>query len=217
MASQRVELIHTPNYEQIKTAFLQELIRASQNKSSSISFVKQQRSHKPLIKEGVVQGIVIGGTNYVLSTEEVKENGKRNVLERKAGMLPVFDTKKTFEDFLSEHLDSRAYAIGINFGFKLDPVTGLHGALDGKIIAKGTKDHAFIGTTEPIGAIARNIFKNRYNKEIPIAVTNDAVALLFAGDGTEEASLIAGTGFNMGMRIDNTLINLEAGGFDKFP
>jgi hexokinase len=220
MAKQPIELIQTPHYQQIKQNFLQEIILASEGKPSSISFIKHHLPEKPLLTQGIVQGIVIGGTNYILSTEEIATDGTRKILSHETGILPIFDTKQTFIDFLSAHLDARADAIGINFGFKLEPTIGTHGELDGKILAKGTKDHTFTGITESVGTLVKSVFANKYQKEIVVAVANDAICLLLSGSGGENGSLIAGTGYNMGLRLkDNnrlSIVNLEAGGFDKF-
>ncbi|HWY79895.1 MAG TPA: hypothetical protein VNW29_06070 [Candidatus Sulfotelmatobacter sp.] len=220
MLEQQIELVHTPNYHQIQQYFLQELILASQNKPSSLSFIQHQIPSKPLITQGIVQGIVIGGTNYILSTEEVQSNGSRKILTRKNGILPIFDTKETFIDFFVEHFDGRADAIGINFGFQLTPTMTTDGTLDGFIQAKGTKEHTFKGITESVGSLVKSIFKEKYYKNITLSVANDTICLLLAGKGTEIGSLIVGTGFNIGLlqkkHNQTTLINLEAGEFDKF-
>ncbi|SRR6266568_5854014 len=220
MTQQSVALIHIHNYQRIKQHFYNELILASENKPSSISFISHQLPEKPLLTKGIVQGIVIGGTNFTISTEELQENGTRKVLERTTGILPIFATRQTFVDFLSHHLDARADAIGMNFGFELKPSYGEDGSLDGFIQAKGTKDHKFTGLTESIGKLVKKIFVKKYHKHITTAIANDTVCLLLCGKGNESCSLIAGTGFNMGIRVKNTnntaIINLETGGFDKF-
>lgn len=220
MTDQPIELIHTPNYQQIKQNFFDELLLASENKPSSISFIKHHLPDKPLITHGVVQGIVIGGTNYILSTEEIHTDGTRSIIERKKGILPIFTTRESFIEFLHASLDARAEAIGINFGFKMAPISTQEGYLDGTILAKGTKEHTFTGLTEPIGALVRSIFAKKYDKKIIVSVANDTICLLLSGKGHEKGSLIAGTGFNIGLRLqkDNQtiLVNLETGNFDKF-
>ena len=220
MSKQQSELIQTPDYHQIQQNFLNELILSSQKKPSSLSFIRHDLPEKPLIISGIVQGIVIGGTNYILSTEKIHPDGSRKIIERKNGVLPVFATKQTFVDFMNDHLDSRADAIGINFGFQLAPAETTDGTLDGYIRAKGTKEHTFIGIDEPIGSLVKMIYKKKFHKEVLTSIANDTICLLIAGDGTETASLIAGTGFNIGFvskdKNQTTLVNLEAGNFDKF-
>jgi len=217
MSVQSFKIIPTPNYIQIEKNFLEELRATSNGKPSSLSFVSHLLSEKSLLTHGIVQGIVIGGTNYIVSTEEIAINGERRTLTRKTGTLPIFSTKHHFTNFLSEHIDSRADAIGINFGFKLKSTVGKNGELDGVVLAKGTKDHTFLGLNESIGTLTKTIFAEKYSRKVLVSVANDTISLLLAGKGDEQVSLIVGTGFNMGLRIkDKTLINLEAGNFNKF-
>ncbi|HVA96499.1 MAG TPA: hypothetical protein VND99_02500 [Candidatus Acidoferrales bacterium] len=219
MADQ-LELIQTPDYKQIQQNFLQELNLASQNKPSSISFLKNHLPTKPLLANGIVQGIVIGGTNYILATAVINSNGTHKIIAKKTGVLPVFDTKKTFVDFLTEHLTPDVDAIGINFGFPLEAITGSFGELDGKLLL-GTKEHTFKGLiNEPLGQLIKTLYQKKCHKMPMVSVANDTVCLTLAGDGTEKGSLVAGTGFNMCLvtkyQHKKTLINLESGNFNKF-
>jgi hexokinase len=217
MTSQLLDSIYAPDYQQVKKNFLNELTLASVEKHSSISFIKHNFSNKPILSQGIVQGIVIGGTNFILSTERIGTNGEKEILTRETGMLPALSTKQRFTDFLSNLFDSRADAVGINFGFKLLSTQGEDGTLDGIIQAKGTKEHTFTGVTESVGTIARQIFWEKYHKKVVVSVANDTISMLLSGRGNERASMIVGTGFNMGLRLNGTtLVNLEAGDFNKF-
>lgn len=209
-------LIEPTDYVAIKTAFTEELKKTYLGEHTSLSYFKHYLPEKPLIEKGIVQGVVIGGTNYIVSLEEIQADGMRLVIDRKTGTLPILKDDQTLISFLQEHLDSRALAIGVNFGFPLEPVFGPHGELDGKLIT-GTKEHKFdwlIGTN--IGDTVRKAA----NRDLPVSVANDTVCLTLAGDGTEEGSMIAGTGFNIGIKQiegDKTVVvNLETGNFDKF-
>lgn len=219
MAAQRVELIHTPDYEQIKQAFLKELTLASTGKTSSISFLKNYLPKKPLLTKGIVQGIVIGGTNYIISSEEIQPNGTHSILKQTKGTLPVFVAKETLLDFFSEHLDPQANAIGINFGFPLAAYTGSDGEIDGRLV-RGTKEHAFVGLTEPIGELIKALFYKKYHRKPIVSLANDTICLTLSGDGSEQGAFIAGTGFNMGLVLNGNgkriLINTESGNFNKF-
>lgn len=219
MNQQRVELIHTPDYEQIKQNFLSELVLASKGKPSSISFFRHHLAQKPLITKGIVQGIVIGGTNYIIQTVEIQADGTTKILKKQTGLLPVFKTKETLMHFFAKHLDERAQAIGINFGFPLVAQTGTDGEIDGTL-AWGTKEHTFVGLTKPIGQLVKKLFEEKYHKRPKVSVANDTVCLTLAGDGTERGAFVAGTGFNMCLVIkeDNkkVVVNLESGNFDKF-
>jgi len=217
MADKQNELIPTPNYLLIKQNFLKDLQLASQGKSSSLPFIKQHLPSKPLFIHGVIQGIVIGGTNFVTKTEEINTSGTIRIINQTRGQLPLFTTRQTLADFFSEHLDPRADAVGLNFGFPLKPVYTEEGSLDGITIAKGTKDHTFTGLTEPVGTLVQSVFKEKYHKKIIISVANDTISLLLSGNGTEKASVVIGSGFNMCIRLnDTTLVNLEAGDFGTF-
>ena len=211
--------IETPDYEAIKDAFAEELRAASEGNESSFSFIKHHLPEKPILAEGIVQGIVIGGTNYILSTEEIQANGSRRILTRHTGILPIFTTKQILCDFFKNNLDQRADAIGINFGFPLRPTLGTSGTLDAELIS-GTKEHLFAGLHEPIGQLVASLFKERYHKNVPVSIANDTICLILAEKGKHDGSVIVGTGFNMALRhtIANgdVLVNLEAGNFNKF-
>lgn len=221
MALQSVNLIQTPNYKRIKQNFLNEIILASEKKPSSISFIKHAQPSKPLLNHGIVQGIVIGGTNYILLSEKINRDGSKKLISKQTGKLPLFTNRERFAKFFADNLDPHADAIGINFGFKLKSFNNPDGSLDGIIIAKGTKDHTFSGINESVGLLVKKIFYDKYHKNSIVSVANDTVCLLLSGKGNENMSLVAGTGFNMGIRLKKDdqmyLVNLETGGFDKFP
>jgi hexokinase len=219
MAKQPLELIQTTDYQQIKQNFLKELVLASEGNPSSISFIKNYLPKKSLIAQGIIQGIVIGGTNYILSTEEIKHDGTRKILDRKTGVLPIIKDDQTFFSFLDEHLDYRSQAVGINFGFPLETKVGSHGQLDGKLLY-ADKEHAMKGLIgKTIGKEVEMLFQKKFDRAIPVTVANDTICLTLSGDGTEQGSMIAGTGFNTGIRLsedERVVVNLEAGHFNKF-
>lgn len=210
-----LELIHTPDYQQIKQNFYQELHLASIEKLSSLSFIKHHLAAKPVVTEGMIQGIVIGGTNYLLATEILNKNGTKKIMLRKSGKLPDLKSRKVLADFFKKHINRKASAIGINFGFPLKPVPGSYGELDG-ILLYGTKEHTFSGLQEPIGKLVKSLTNNT----VKVSVANDTVCLSLSGDGSENGSFVAGTGFNICLAIRNkttkTLVNLEGGNFNKF-
>lgn len=207
------------DYAAITKQFLEEITRASRGEKSSISYFRHSLPDKPLLeknKEHLIQGIVIGGTNYISEVRKLFPDGTSSLLKKETGELPIIEHADVLKTFLREHIEETITALGVNFGFFMDPATGPYGELDGKILT-GTKEHRFEGLLgKPVGDFIRNIL----NKNIPVAVANDTVCLLLAGVGDEDGSLIAGTGFNMGLKqFENgcqTLINLETGNFDKF-
>lgn len=216
----QLESLTNLDYKQIKQNFTEELIKAQRGKDSSLVFIKHLLPNKPLINSGIVQGIVIGGTNYILSTEEIQLDGTRKILDRRTGILPVITDHKVFFDFLGQHLDSRATAIGFNFGFPLAPTSGNVGQLDGTLLY-ADKEHLMKGLIgKTIGKETSQLFKSKFGRDIPVAVANDTVCLTLSGDGTENASMIAGTGFNIGIKLEEDqipiVVNFEAGNFNKF-
>jgi hexokinase len=219
MAIQRTELIDIPNYEEIKKNFLKELVLASQNKPSSISFLKHYPPEKPLVTEGILQIFVIGGTNYTVEMLEIKPDGKRKIISKQTGILPIFTTKQILIEFFSLYIDAHVDAIGINFGFPLVACTGSKGELDG-ILVHGTKEHTFAGLTQPLGELVKVLFKKKFHKTPLVAVANDTICLTLAGSGTEQGALVVGTGSNMCLTMQEKkgkiLVNLECGNFNKF-
>jgi hexokinase len=215
MTGQTLELIHTPNYQQIKQSFYQELLLARDGKPSSISFIKHHLSKKPVVTNGHIQGIVIGGTNYLIATEILSANETKKITRKSSGKLPELSNRKILADFFKKHLAPQAQAIGINFGFPLNPVVGSFGELDG-ILRYGTKEHTFTGLHESIGELVKSLTQNK----IKVSVANDTVCLSLSGNGTENGAIVAGTGFNMCLVLQNEkdrkLINMESGNFNNF-
>jgi hexokinase len=213
-------ILEFPDYLEVKDNFKKELHEASVGKKSSLSYIKNNLPDKPLVTEGLIQGIVMGGTNYIVSSEEIS-HGKTNILSRNTGILPTLTDSDVFFDFLANHIDRQADAIGLNLGFPLLPAEGSHGEIDG-ILAYGTKEHSLYGLTgKAVGNEIKQFCKKLLDRYIPVAVANDTVCLALSGNGSENGAVIAGTGFNIGIKQhDETdkvfLVNLEAGNFDKF-
>ena len=208
------------DYQQVKDNFLLDLTAALNNKKSSLSYIKNYLSPKPLVQKGIVQAIVIGGTNYISALVRVLPNGKSKAITIKKGKLPVFKSGETFVSFINTILFEQAEAIGLNFAFPLNPLIGPNNELDG-ILLYGTKEHAFKGLIgQSIGSAVRKVYFEKYQKQILVTVANDSICLTLAGNGTEDGGMILGTGFNMSLKsIDNGksfVANLEAGNFNDF-
>ena len=219
MAREQIELIDTPDYEEVKNNFLKELTLASLGHPSSIPFLKHYLPEQPLITEGIAQLFVIGGTNYIVETVEIQPDGNSIVKDKQTGILPIFATKPNLITFFARFIDPRAKAIGINFGFPLIACTGSQGELDG-MLAYATKEHTFAGFTEPLGELVKTIVKQQFHITPLVAVANDTICLALSGNGTEQGALVVGTGSNMCIPINEKkkriLVNLESGNFNKF-
>jgi hexokinase len=191
-------------YKKIRDNFLSELIKASKNQKSSISFFRHTFPKKPLSSSGLIQAFVIGGTNFSVSMARLTKDGtlKEIKKERQDGTIPTFTDAKIFLKFMKKYVSPKAQAIGINFAYFLEPTTGKFGEVDG-ILRVSTKEHAFKNLLgKPVGEFLRQSLK----KDVPITVVNDTVCL-----GTN--GLVVGTGFNMSLQG----VNLECGSFNKFP
>ena len=200
----------TLEYSQITKNFLEELVLASQGQSTSIAFIKHQLHKNPLYSFKTIQAFVIGGTNFITSLATITKNGKVKEISgtRKEGKLPKL-TKQTLLTFLQKEIRKEAEAVAINFAFPLKPVTGNVGEIDG-ILQGTTKEHELFDLIgNPIGTTIKKLL----GRDIPIAVANDTVCLAFMHD-----SLVVGSGFNISIHSgQNTIVNLEAGNFNKFP
>lgn len=210
----------TPNYAEVKHNFISELKNAAANKKSSLSFIKNALSQKPLIQTGIVQTIVIGGTNYISSISSVYGKREIKTLTSNKGKLPIFKNTASFSEFIEKHLDKESTAVALNFAFPLNPVIGRGNVLDG-VLFRSVKEHAFDGLIgQTIGELVSDIYFINYNKRIPVTVANDTVCLTLAGDENEDGAMVLGTGFNMSLKIiekgQKSIVNLEAGNFNGF-
>lgn len=192
------------DYKTIQKNFLRELILASKNKKSSISYFSHIFPKKPLLATGLVQTFVIGGTNYQVGLARISKNGEIKEIkkERQLGKIPIFHDAKIFLSFIKKHSNPKVKALGINFAYPLEPIPGKLGEVD-SILHIGTKEHMF---KELVGKAVGEAIRNYTKLDIPVFVVNDTVCLGKNG-------LVVGTGFNFSLQD----VNLEAGNFNKFP
>lgn len=205
------------DFIKIKTSFLKELQFASIGKKSSLSYIKNALPSNPLIKKGLAQAVVIGGSNFEFATIRISGDKTYEILERKTGMLPILNTTQNLIEVFESNYNPETEAVALNFAFPITPSIGSFGELDG-IFLHGTKEHTMNDLKgQKVGEFLK---KQIYKKDIPIYVANDTVCLNLSGNGGEQAAMVLGTGFNMSLNslIDGKkiIINLEAGNFDKF-
>ncbi len=206
-----------PDYFEIKNNFLKELQAASKSQQSSLLYVRNILPSNPVVTNGIIQAVVIGGTYFEFATVEIKDGQQPQILSTKKGILPQLHTATDVEKLFKENFDSEVQAVGVNLAFPLDPIQGIKDELDGKII-QPTKEHMVEGLIgRPMGAFLR---EKVYKKDIPISVANDTVCLVLAGGGHEQVGLILGTGINIGLKViengKKSVVNLEAGNFSGF-
>jgi hypothetical protein len=207
------KLLVSPDYKKIRDNFAKELRAASKNKKSSLSYLQHHIPDKPLIYSGLAQGIVIGGTHYVSTLEQISPGGKRKVLIKKRGRTPILTDENVLAKFINEHFFPEAEAIGVNMAFPLKPVKGSFAEIDGTL-EYGTKEHTLNGLEgKAIGAWIKTIIQ----KNIPVAVANDAICLTMLCKKEEAGSFIAATGVNMSIKENEKIaVNLESGNFNVF-
>jgi hexokinase len=202
------------DYHLFKENFLQTLQKSAHGEKTSLAFLKYHFPKDPVItpdQDRIVQAIVIGGTNFEVALVHMN-HGMQTILERQKGSLPQLNTITDFQNIINTFLYEKATAIALNFAFPVQATIGLHGELEG-ILVRGTKSHYLTGLVgKPVGLEVKNIFKQKYKKEIPVTVANDVICLI-----ESDGALVVATGSNIGLRLqEGEYVNLESGAFSEF-
>lgn len=205
---------------QITNNFTHELAESENGEKTSLAFIKNTIPSFSLVKEGeTFQVLVIGGTNF-RSALVKKNNNQIEILSISAEVLPIMATKQIFIDFIESKLTPDIRVVAINFANAIQPIFE-KGRLDGTLLF-ASKEHAYEGLyNEKICQTLEDYFLKR-DRKIIFSITNDTICLLLSGlTQHNEINLgagIVGTGINFALFLDKTtLINTEAGSFDKFP
>lgn len=200
--------------------FVSELERSAKGEKTSLAFIKNTIPSSPLVKEGeTFQVMVIGGTVYVSALMK-KTADSVEIISIKETTLPFFYTKDIFLDFVEKNL-SDVSLLTINFGYPIKPLFH-EGKLEG-ILLFGSKESTFTSLlNENVAEEIEKYILQKQNRNIKVTLANDTICLLLSGliEQQDEylAAGIIGTGINFACFLDNvTPVNLEAGGFDKFP
>ena len=205
---------------EIKKNVVNELIEAKEGRPSSFPFIRHSLSQKTQIQaDETFQVLVIGGSFYrnaLLKTE----NGKVKIIKDDSGELPIFNTASDFLTFIEKQFDRSIRHIALNFAYPLTPILR-HNILDG-ILQSGSKEHRFAGMIDKtVGRFVEEHIQQKWNQEIHVAITNDAICVLLSGllqnSWQSLAAGIVGTGLNFAIFLDEyTAVNLEAANFNKF-
>jgi hexokinase len=205
---------------QIRDNFLSEMQLATKGGKTSLPFIKHQLSETSMAKEGdTFQVLIIGGTVFQKALFKVTD-GTAEFTDRGQGNIPAFQNKETFMQFVEEQLYPETHIVAVNFAYALNPIFR-EGRLDGELVW-GSKEHLFNGLIGlNIGQEIEKHFKNKFSRDLQVAVANDTICLLLSGlreyNWDTIASGIVGTGMNFAMFMDHkTAINLESAEFDKF-
>jgi hexokinase len=203
-------LLHIPNYDRIAESFYHELQTASKGKQGNLHYIKTYAIQKPLITEGHIQTIVIGGT-YLESAIFALESGKEPLMlsHEKSNLIPI-NSMEDFRAILDMHLMAKVNGIALNIGFPLSYIKGEKGQADGSFI-KSTKEHKLHGLLgHPLGEIVLERYIRQQNAYAIVAAANDVSCL-----AKEDGGIIIGTGYNLAIADEDEAgkfsVNLEAG------
>jgi hexokinase len=202
----------------IADTFLQELEKSRDGEDSSLDFHTTNISKaKPKVTS--VQVMAIGGSNFHSSVFKV-EGGSVAQHKLKKKELPNFSSKEVLQQFILNNLEDSVDALALNFAYPLQAVQRVN-ITDG-ILLEAAKEHKFDGLIgKTIGEFLQSAIQNETGRQVKVSVANDTVCLVLSGLGFDknDASLIGGivgTGFNIGLFYDDSVVNLEAGKFSKF-
>lgn len=206
--------------KKVQANFLKELEDASAGKKTSLAYIVHQLPQTKIVeKDEVFQVIVTGGS--VCKEAKVRyKNGKIYIVKKQEMPVSPFDTKEDFLEFILSNLDPQTKTLAVNFTFAIKPVFE-KSKLDG-ILLNGAKEHVFEGLVgKKVGVeIEKYVFK-KTKRSLNVSVANDTVCLLLSAlsqySPNQVAAGIAGTGLNFAIFQGNTIVNLEAANFNKFP
>ncbi len=204
----------------IKHNFLQELRDASAEKTTSLRFIKHELPSEKLISDGeIFQVLVVGGTVFRKALLK-KDREQFIILDDYSEEHPSLTSKEMLLEYLANHLSPNVSKIAVNFAFPLKPFLR-DGRADGNLLSASKAANTLNGLIgEPVGEAIEMYVLKSMDKKIAVSVLNDAICLLLSGTETNSkdsiAGAIMGTGTNITFFHNETAINIQSGGFDKF-
>lgn len=207
--------------EQVQNNFLKELQQADAGKKSSLSYIPHTLPENPIVTDGeLFEAMVVGGTIFRKALVKKTPTGLR-IVRQEQKYQPPFHSKQDFLGFVDKELYRDAQALALNFAYPMKPVFE-KGRLDGILLA-GSKENTFgdmVG--KKVGEELEHHIKANFGRDVTVSVANDTVCLLLSGlDQAAQDELVGaviGTGFNFALFTEkDTMVNLEAANFDKFP
>ncbi len=203
----------------IKNTVIKEITDASLNNPSSFSYLSHPLAFEPLITAEVkFQVLVIGGSICKKALAQ-KEGQKITILSQEEKPQPNFQSAEDLFTFIQKELDPDVDTLALNFAYPLQPVFR-EGKLDGTL-RSGTKENTFTNLVgKQVGLEIEQHLKDQ--RILHVSVANDTICLLLSGlaqfPWNNLAGGIVGTGLNFAYFTEkNTIVNLEAANFDKFP
>lgn len=200
----------------LRDNFRSELEKASQSNLSSLPFLKNKLPEKELDPIGEYQVMVMGGTNFSSAIVR-RSDSKIDLADIKKESFDLFKSSREILSYIVDRIERDV--VCFNFAFPMSPVLR-DNRLDGELITT-SKDHEFpelIG--KKIGESIEKFALENKNRSVKFSVANDSLCLLMSGTSVASpediVGLILGTGFNIGIFFDNSIVNVEAAEFDKF-
>ncbi len=229
MTSQ-IEPYSLEELQEIRNNWRLELDNSTTGQTTSLIFAKHTViPAQPSSEKGLV--IVVGGSHLIVA-QIARQNGIVEILTYDKSSLPVLEAKEILFSLLEKQIPKDISKIALNFAYPLQPAqrSGLiptgaprsGDSLDGLLLAP-SKEHQFGGLIgQNVGQELEKYLEARFSRKFQVAVANDTVCLVLAGLSQSSpdnlAGGIVGTGFNFGLFLDRqTLVNLEAANFNKFP
>lgn len=204
------KFIKKPDFQKLAKVFTEELSAAEKGEKSQLHYIKTYRTKKPIFTSGKFQVVILGGTNYAFYLIEVDEKGEKHHLYQEKGKFPPINSADIFASIFDTHLLQQVDGIAVNLGFPLKYFAGEKGQPDGTFI-KATKEHSLMGLLgHKAGEIVLDRYIRKFNSYTTVAVANDIACVT-----NNDAGLVVGTGYNMGVKGEDEngtyIANLEAG------
>jgi hexokinase len=212
----------TEQLSKIRDSFFEELVKASEEAPSSISFIKNILPEKStILDDQTFQAMVIGGRVFKKALFK-KDRAKIVLLNAENENLPLFENEQIFLSFVAKHLDPNVTYLAVNFAYGLKQIIR-DNLIDGIKLGSGGKGQKFTDLTgKLVGKEIENYILKKNNRIIKVSLANDTICLLLSDlnskNRMETIAGIVGAGTNFSFFIDEkTAVNLESGNFNKFP
>lgn len=213
-------LIPSQTLKQIRDNFAQELKQAASGKKTSLAFIPNPLPRKAAVKGGeTFQVLVIGGSIFETAIGE-KRKGKIVISHLQKAPFGTFATENDLFSFIFRFINTHIQVLGLNFAFPVRPVVR-KGRLDGIYIGSAEKQHGLVGLRGKLVGKALERYLKQNKRTVIVTIGHDLLYLGLSALQIEQQSRlvcgIVGTGCNFGFfRDSKTLINTEAGRFNKF-
>lgn len=217
-------LYSTEQLQKFRDEFVSQIKAAQEGKQSSLFWNQYNTPTSSTLKPGEKFNVMaIGGSNFHGAIGYRDEHQGKVILESVNKVkLPLFDTAKSFFDFIADQYNPVYPKLALNFAYALQPIER-EGRLDGVMQLAG-KDHKFTGLIgQKVAESLEKYLLSKFQTQVQCAVANDTFCSVLAGFDAVEPSAyntlvggVIGTGINFATFIGNSIVNLEGGEFTGF-